>query len=345
MDALGQICSAALLQYLAHGQARGLDTAAALQQANLDPSHIQKPDTRIHGQDFQTLLHALINQSADPLFGLHTSEFVQPGSYNVIGYIAMSASTLQEALSKVSLYEKLVGDMGTTDTTVDAHQVAIRWDCLYRQQPARQHLIDNVLGSWVRYSRWLTGNDLLAPDQVWLEHPTPPPAQVEEYRRVFLCDVLFEQPCSALVGAPQLLQQPIRQPDPLLLSTLEAHAIQQLNQLGVDTNLSQRVKQCIQDAIGHSLPRKETVAERLGMNVRTLHRRLADEDQSWQKLLDDVRLKQARHLLTTTTLPQADIAAALGYSDIRSFQRSFKRHTAMTPGQYRAKPGNAQMHS
>ena len=105
------------------------------------------------------------------------------------------------------------------------------------------------------------------------------------------------------------------------------------------------MKQCIQDAIGHSLPRKETVAERLGMNVRTLHRRLADEQQSWQKLLDSVRLQQARHLLTTTSLPQADIAAALGYSDIRSFQRSFKRHTTMTPGQYRNTPKDTQINS
>lgn len=337
METLGQICSAALQQYLAHGEARGLDIAAALDTAALDAVQTRQPDARIPGATFQTLLHSLIDQSGDPLFGLHTSEFVQPGSYNVMGYIAMSASTLHEALSKTSLYEKLVGDMGTTDTRIADGQAAIRWDCCYTQQPARQHLIDNVLGSWIRYARWLTGNERLAPAQVWLEHPRPEPALVEEYQRVFLCDVLFEQPCSALVGSPSLLEQPIRQPDPLLLSTLEAHAIQQLHQLGVETSLSQRVKQCIQDAIGHSLPRKETIAERLGMNVRTLHRRLADEGECWQKLLDEVRLNQARQLLCQNAAPQAEIAEALGYSDIRSFQRSFKRHIGMTPGQFRTR--------
>ncbi|MED5387744.1 MAG: AraC family transcriptional regulator [Pseudomonadota bacterium] len=336
MEALGQICSAALQQYLAHGEARGLDIAAALDQAGLDAGHTRQPEARIPGMAFQTLLHTLIDQSGDPLFGLHTSEFVQPGSYNVMGYIAMSASTLHEALSKVSLYEKLVGDMGTTDTRIADNQAAIRWACRYTQQPARQHLIDNVLGSWIRYARWLTGNQQLAPAQVWLEHPCPAPGLEEEYQRVFLCEVRFNQPCSALVGPPSLLDHPIRQPDPLLLSTLEAHAIQQLNQLGVETSLGQRVRQCIQDAIGHSLPRKESIAERLGMNVRTLHRRLADEGHSWQKLLDEVRLREARQLLRQSQAPQADIAEALGYSDIRSFQRSFKRHTGITPGQFRA---------
>ena len=68
---------------------------------------------------------------------------------------------------------------------------------------------------------------------------------------------------------------------------------------------------------------------------RTMHRRLADEGHSWQKLLDQVRLHQARQLLCQSPAPQAEIAEALGYSDIRSFQRSFKRHTGMTPGQFR----------
>ena len=31
----------------------------------------------------------------------------------------------------------------------------------------------------------------------------------------------------------------------------------------------------------------------------------------------------------------SEIAADLGYADIRCFQRSFKRHTGVTPGQYR----------
>lgn len=336
MDALGQISSAALQQYLAHGNSRGLDIEAALGAASLSAEQIEKPEARLAGSAFQTLLHHLIEQSGDPLFGLHTSEFVQPGSYNVMGYIAMSASTLLEALSRVHLYERLVGDMGTTQVLLEATPTAIRWDCRYQDQPARQHLIDNVLGSWMRYARWLTGNEQLAPSEVWLEHPAPPAALVEEYQRVFLCPVRFGQPFSALIGPAELLQHPIRQPDPLLLSTLEDHARRQLDQLGVATSLSERVRRCIAESLGEQLPRKENIAERLGMNVRTLHRRLADEENSWQGLLDEVRLNQARQLLQQTQDPQAHIAQALGYSDIRSFQRSFKRHTGMTPGQFRS---------
>ena len=335
MTDLGEISSAALQQYLAHANKLGLDTAAALADAGLEDERALRPETRVDGRHFQRLLKHLIERSGDPLFGLHTSAFIQPGSYHVMGYIAMSVSTLHEALIKVTLYERLVGDMGTTDINMDAPQAQIRWHCRYPDPLVRRHLIDNVLSSWLCYARWLTGNDSLAPAEVHLEHPAPPATEISEYERLFQCPVRFGQPHSALVGAADLLMLPIRQPDPLLLSTLEAHATEQLAQLGIETSLSQRVRQCIKDAIGHTLPRKEAVAERLGMNIRTLHRHLAEEGQSWQKLLDEIRLEQAQHLLQHTDQPQSSIADALGYSDIRSFQRSFKRHTGQTPGQYR----------
>lgn len=335
MTELGEISSGALQQYLAHADKLGLDTPAALTWAGLKPDQPLRPEARVAGRDFQRLLERLIEQSGDPLFGLHTSAFIQPGSYHVMGYIAMSVHTLHEALAKVMLYERLVGDMGTTDINMESAQAQIRWHCRYPDQPVRRHLIDNVLSSWLCYAQWLTGNDDLAPAEVLLEHPRPSDELVAEYEQVFHCPVHFEQPHSALVGAPDLLMLPIRQPDPLLLSTLEAHATAQLAQLGIETSLSQRVRQCIKDAIGHTLPRKESVAERLGMNIRTLHRHLADEGQSWQKLLDEIRLDQAKQLLRTTDQAQTCIADALGYSDIRSFQRSFKRHTGQTPGQFR----------
>ncbi len=335
MTDLGEISSAALQQYLAHADKLGLDTAALLTAAGLQADQALRPDARVDGRDFQRLLEALADQSGDPLFGLHTSAFIQPGSYHVMGYIAMSVHTLHEALLKVTLYERLVGDMGTTDIDMAHEQAQIRWHCRYPDQPVRRHLIDNVLSSWLCYARWLTGNDTLSPAEVLLEHTAPPPEQIAEYERIFHCPVRFGQPHSALVGAPDLLMLPIRQPDPLLLSTLEAHATAQLAQLGIETSLSQRVRQCIKDAIGHTLPRKEAVAEKLGMNIRTLHRHLAEEGQSWQKLLDEIRLEQAKQLLRNTDQAQTCIADALGYSDIRSFQRSFKRHTGETPGQFR----------
>lgn len=187
---LGTISGAALNQYLVSARASGLDTDSGLRHAGIEVHASRDPDARIAGERFEALLAWLIDQSGDPLFGLHTSQFVQPGSYSVMGYIAMSAATVQDALSRVALYEKLVGDMGITETCPGEGQVEVRWLCRHRSQPVRRHLIENVLGSWVRYTRWLAGDEALKPEAVLLEHAAPHPhTLIREYERVFGCKV------------------------------------------------------------------------------------------------------------------------------------------------------------
>lgn len=336
MTRLGTISGAALNQYLVSARTLDLDTRAALEHAGIAPAAVEDPDARIPGECFELMLDWLIRASGDPLFGLHTSQFVQPGSYNVMGYIAMSAATIGDALARVGQYEQLVGDMGTTDTRLEQDRVLIRWQCRHEDQPVRRHLIDNVLGSWVRYTRWLTDNEALTPDAVLVEHPSPAtPEQAHEYERVFGCAVHFNQAESALVTHPSMLEHGLRQPDPRLLSTLESHAARKLEELGVDTSLKRQVREHLRARLNQRAPAREEIAARLDMTARTLHRRLRDEGTSWQVILDELRLEQARTLLRDTALPQAEIAERLGYTDIRSFQRGFRRQSAETPGNYR----------
>ena len=71
------------------------------------------------------------------------------------------------------------------------------------------------------------------------------------------------------------------------------------------------------------------------MNVRTLQRCLADEEQVFRDLLSECRQRHAVEALTTGTLSIAAIARQLGYSDPAHFTRAFKRWTRCTPRQFR----------
>lgn len=53
--------------------------------------------------------------------------------------------------------------------------------------------------------------------------------------------------------------------------------------------------------------------------------------------LQEMRLREAMHLLTTTALTISEIAYRVGYSDQRYFSNRFKKFTGMTPGEYRGK--------
>lgn len=333
---LGEICGAALQQYLDCAQTRyNINTNNALELADISVDDVLDTNTRVKGAKFQHLLLNLIELSEDPVFGLRTSAFIQAESYSIMGFIAMNSATLADALAKTIEYEKLVGDMGTT--TLEPYEdgmLKIRWSCCYDNPLVRRHLIDNILASWVRYAKWMSSVNV-NPVTVLLEHEAPDDKNfIKEYELAFGCPVLFSQSCSAIVVTPAHLATSARRPDKMILDTLVNHATERMAVLG-EISLSHKVRETIRRLIEEGLPRKELIADALGLTTRTLHRKLQEENTSYQLLLDDLRRSMSMGFLTSTELNQRDIANKVGFSDVRSFQQSFRKWAHMTPGEFR----------
>ena len=341
MKHLGFASIPAVQQYLRYAESKGIVTSEAISSAGIASSVLSNENGRIKGEQFQALIKALIKASKDPLMGLNSSQHVQPGSYSVLGYILMSCATIGEAMLRISRFERLVGDMGVTSTKAQGNLVYIQWHCAYPDEEVRYQMIDNVLASWTNYARWLANQDT-SPHKVLLEHSRPEPAQIEQYESFFKCPVEFSAKQNTIVLHQDLLKEPLRQPDKLLLKTLETHAESQISTLDADDlSFSIRVSNTIRAQLNMGVARKELVAEELNMTARTLQRKLVSEGNSYQDLLNQIRLERATDMLNNTHLAIQDIAFNLGFSDGRSFHRSFKNWTGQTPGEFRTqKPIN-----
>jgi len=79
----------------------------------------------------------------------------------------------------------------------------------------------------------------------------------------------------------------------------------------------------------------EEASELAGWSVRTFQRTLAAENTSWSMLVSQVRYQLARELLVETDRTMAEIAHALGYSNLANFDRAFHRWAETTPTQFR----------
>jgi AraC-like DNA-binding protein len=82
----------------------------------------------------------------------------------------------------------------------------------------------------------------------------------------------------------------------------------------------------------------DTIAAAMKMSGRTLQRRLEDEGVRFSAVLDDVRERIAKKLLGDVSLPLAEVAYRLGFSDLATFSRAFKRWTGVPPGSFRRMP-------
>ncbi|MEE4108587.1 MAG: AraC family transcriptional regulator [Halieaceae bacterium] len=81
--------------------------------------------------------------------------------------------------------------------------------------------------------------------------------------------------------------------------------------------------------------RAESVAERLGISCTTLRRRLRNDHTNYQFLLDRARQYRCESRLRERWLPGKCLADELGYLEVNSFYRAFRRWTGMSYSAYK----------
>jgi AraC-like DNA-binding protein len=129
--------------------------------------------------------------------------------------------------------------------------------------------------------------------------------------------------------------QPLPGADPMLVAAAEHLAVAAL----ADVPRADAFVAAVSRRIAATLPASvsaEGVARELRMSARTLQRRLDAEGVRFSALLDEVRESLAKDLLRPgRDVPLAEVAYRVGFSDLATFSRAFKRWTGLPPGSYR----------
>lgn len=326
-------------RYFKHAESCGVDSANLLAKAEICADTLEDNTNRIPTQNLLTFLRSAIIASNDPCFGLNASRLIQMDTFDILGYIALNCASLREAMEQVMIYESISGTSGVTETIPLDQHVLIRWQSSVEDPLIQRHSEENVIGSWFRYAQKIVNiNDY--PSEVWFSHSSPEIKNLEIYQSIFHCPVHFDQPYSGILITQQQLDTPFPQANRDMLNLLQQQAEQQLQQQeisGRKNTVTQQVNNLIRLMINNSIPSKELIAEQLGVSSRTLQRQLEGEGQSYKQLLQRIRQEMAEHYLKTTNMNVETISQKVGFSDARSFQRSFKQWAGETPGIFRKK--------
>jgi AraC-like DNA-binding protein len=86
--------------------------------------------------------------------------------------------------------------------------------------------------------------------------------------------------------------------------------------------------------------RAESVAESMGISTTTLRRRLRADHTHYQFLLDRTRQYRCEQQLRNLWLPGKCLADQLGYLEVNSFYRAFRRWTGITYSEYKERYHN-----
>lgn len=334
-NTLGSASSAIVRQCLAATKEFRINANEALTANGLSNGIFDNSISRIDGDDFQQLLHWLISRSGDTTYGLSAAKQVTPGSFGLLGYMMMNCRTLREALNLFPRYEAIVGNMGITRIERRGSHVALCWSCNYTDALVRPQLIDTIVGSWIHFIRWLIQDPTIKPTMVMLERNRPAERHLRVCQQFYGADVQYDAYENGFLLPDSILDTPLQQPDPELLTVLEQQATSALKELQDAGTLVLQTRSLLVSMMQHGVPRREKIAAQLGIAERTLQRRLDEADTSYQQLLDELRYDMSVEWLTGSRLSIADISERLGFSETRSFHRRFKNWSGVSPGEYR----------
>lgn len=306
---------------------RGLDAAAVLGEP--------APAADAGGEPFPVVRWAALLARADarlgePALGLSVGATIAPAHFGLLGYLTLCCANLGEALQRLRDYERLVYDVNPVRLRLDAETATLEWG----DEVGRPgQLVDECgLAALIAYARDITAL-AAAPLEVRFINPAPPSRA--PYEQYFGCPVHFDA-ATTIVRLPlALLAQPLRQPDAALRELLDAQARERLARLPP----RRAYEAALHAVIAGLLPSGEAdlahAAAGLHCSPRTLQRRLAEQDTSFQQVLDRVRLQLVESYLDDPRLKLAEIAGLLGYADQAALTRAFQRWRGCAPGEWR----------
>ena|SRR6185312_2713320 len=317
----------------------GLDPIALLLREGLDPALLQDPDAKLPAAAVAALLERAAAETGRADIGLRLAQAWSIADLGPVSLAVAHQDTLRDALDTLALHRAHLSDAITLHLHADGARAELRILVeLPAGAPAAQ-LADFALGATLKVCRAILGAGWL-PQGARFAYGAP--QDTAPHRRLLGIDALvFGAEAEALLLKPADLDLKLpRMPDP----ALRRHAEALLAKLPstCDGSIAQRAASLIRAGLAEGSADLNQVAQTLGLNSRTLQRRLRAEGLGFSDLLDQVRGELARSYLADRLTPMHQIAARLGYADGSAFTRWFTQTFGEPPSRWRERVQGGQ---
>jgi AraC-like DNA-binding protein len=275
----------------------------------------------------------------DPAIGLVAAHFVGPATFGSLSFAMNASDSALSALRALARYDQLVSNAATVSLRVDDQYVELTHQM--RGTLGAWEQKDGVVAAVLNICRSL-GDPSLRYEKVIIGRPVP--KDTSKWRTYFSIEPEFQGNGTSFMRFSKVAvakRCPTYEPEiyELSISLLE----RKLQQIGKSSFLAQVKGQMI-EGLEQGNVHIDLVAEKLGISRRTLQRRLWSESHfTYSKLFQAVRQSLANRYLQSTTRPIEEISDMLGYSNVSSFSRSFRKSFGATPSEYRREANDSDI--
>jgi AraC-like DNA-binding protein len=310
-----------------HAVARGIDVEAWRWRFGL-PADVGSRQEAMVGADVpEQVLEALEHATGESDTALRVAREVDARANRLVEVAVRCSATVGEALVCLARSVPLVHR--GFEATVEGNRWVLRTPRRPRglgrhvQELAVAHAIAQLRASF----------STLAIVDTWFAHPRPP--RIHALQALLgPAPIAFGCETSGFSLASADIDRPMPAADARTFETIEPLLVEALGAPSVSSSFADRVAAHVAASLPEGVDVGE-VARAMHMSGRTLQRRLEQEGTTFSDVLDRALLDVARRVLADPSTTLTDVAVRLGFSDLATFTRAFKRWTGMPPGQWR----------
>lgn len=310
-----------------------IDVETVLKNTGLTEDILLQPDIRLTEEQDRAVWRELVTLTQDEALGLKIGQHTSISGLGIIGYIVMNSPTIIEGVRRAFQYENLLTDIIHSDIVEESDRISHVITFTGEWEPEYRYVVDDILSS-IKSLTYALAVKPVEPLILALDFQYPTPTDLTPYRTIFgNVPLYFNRPNSRCIFNKETIQMPLVGANPSLLPMFEEQAKTLIERYNRD-RLSDRVRQAIAESLQGQLPIVEDIATRLIVSPRSLQRQLQEEGTSYQTLLNEVRQDLAIAYLQKQNLNKTEIAYLLGFSEVSTFSRTFKRWTGQSPSTF-----------
>lgn len=315
-----------------------INIGEALEICNIKKSVLNSQESRLPVSQYEALIDHCNAQLNRHDFAILIAKHFHPGMFHILGYAIMSSNTLSDALHRIAQYKSLIANSSTVE--INQTNRFLNFNLHTFREANSKKLVAGLnptmafIGTTISFCRTLIGTDF-NPLKVYFSYPKPN-FDTQFINDFFQCDIKFNANASGFKLDKKVANKPLEAGNSSITLAHEKLLNEALCRMK-KSDIEQQVRSFIQKELMHGTPSQSKIAEKLGMSLRNLQRRLNEKGNSFKDILEDTRKKLALDYIKQTHLSLGEVSYLIGFSNLSNFNRAFKRWTGTTPGEYRNK--------
>lgn len=326
----------------AHARGLSLDLAPILKRTGLTESDLRDESVRLSVATQIKCLNLLAEALGDRLLGFHVAQRMDLRRTGFLYYVAASSETLGDAMRGIARCSAMLNEGVEVKVELDrSMRLGFEYAGVSRLSDRQQ--VEAWITAIVRCCREITGRE---PQPVAVSIMHPRIAESDELDGFFGRTAEFGGDRDEIVFAGEVAKLPVvnadRHLNQLMVSVCEdvlARHKSRSRATSVD------VENALVALLPHGPPRIEDVARKLHVTPRTLRRKLALENVTFARILENLRFALAKNYLAEDDFSISRITWLLGYAEVSAFSHAFRRWAGRAPRAARSRRKPAPVHA